>query len=253
MLGSLKLTPAWKWAAFGKHPVAGDYFYAGPDDPFFQAFSGWVENGYSQIINNKKNSSSLYSWRFWAKSHSKDSIIFGVGRDSFDSLGRPYPLVIMGVGILQDWQRQLPLLPHALEKTWIQMEYLTTKRYLDFSQLETDVRRLQAPAGQWSELNSEALQRREACHLNHWPPRDVIGKSAAAYVVDSEFMTFFDTAACADVIATAGIWHSVLSDQDSSAPSAAFLGGILSATYLAVFRRPLIVPDFIRLWSVDIP
>ena len=49
MLGSLKSTPVWKWAAFGKHPVAGDYFNAGPNDPFFQAFSGWVENGYRQV------------------------------------------------------------------------------------------------------------------------------------------------------------------------------------------------------------
>ena len=107
MLGSLKSAPAWKWAAFGKHPVAGDYFNAGPDDPFFQAFSGWVENGYRQVCSGRKNSTDLYSWRFWAKGHQKDSLMCGVGRDSFDTIGRPYPLVVMGAGILPDWQRHL--------------------------------------------------------------------------------------------------------------------------------------------------
>ena len=53
--------------------------------------------------------------------------------------------MVMGAGILPDWQRHLSLLPFALEKTWIQMEYSATKRYIDFSQLENDIRRLPVP------------------------------------------------------------------------------------------------------------
>jgi type VI secretion system protein VasJ len=250
MLGSLKFTPAWKWAAFGKHPVAGDYFNAGPDDPFFLAFSGWVENGYRQISAGRKNASDLYSWRFWAKSHQKDSLMFGVGRDSFDTIGRPYPLVIMGTGSLPDWQRHLSLLPFALEKTWIQMEYLATKRYIDFTQLENDIRRLPAPAGQWSALQEEAQQRRETWHLVCNPQNEVMRKSIGNHAAEPEFLTPLDTTACVDVITTAGLCFSMLAELDGVLPNAAFLGGILTATYLAVYRRPLIVSDFIRLWSV---
>ena len=114
MLGSLKSSAGWKWTAFGKHPVAGDYFYAGADDPFFQAFSGWVENGYRQISTERKNATDLYSWRFWAKGAQKDTLVYGVGRDSFDTIGRPYPLVIMGTGTLADWHRNWEILPLVL-------------------------------------------------------------------------------------------------------------------------------------------
>ena len=70
------------------------------------------------------------------------------------------------------------------------------------------------------------------------------------HAAEPEFMASLDTTACLDAITSAGLWHSVLTEQDGDAPNAAFLGGILNATYLAVFRRPLMVPDFIRLWSV---
>jgi type VI secretion system protein VasJ len=249
MLGALKSAPAWKWAAFGKHPVAGDYFNAGPDDPFFQAFSGWVEAGHRQVSSGRKNSTDLYSWRFWAKGHQKDALMCGVGRDSFDAIGRPYPLVVMGAGLLPDWQRQLSLLPFALEKTWIQMEYLATKRYIDFSQLETEIRRLPVPAGQWSEIQDEARRRREALPPVNDLQQEMIRKMAYDHA-EPEFLASFNADACLDAVTAAGLWHAALAEQDGIVPNAAFLGGILDATYLAVFRRPLLVQDFIRLWSV---
>jgi type VI secretion system protein VasJ len=245
MLGSMKSSPAWKWAAFGKHPVAGDYFNAGPDDPFFKAFSGWVENGYRQVCSGRKSSTELYSWRFWAKCHQKDSLMCGVLRDSFDTIGRPYPLVVMGAGVLPDWQRHLALLPFALEKAWIQMEYLVTKRYIDFSQMETDIRRLPVPVAQWLALQNDEQQRRASD-----PQKEMIWKMVGDHATEPEFLASFEPDACLDPITTAGLWHSALTEQDVIAPNAAFLGGILNATYLAVFRRPLRVPDFIRLWSV---
>ena len=251
MLGSLKPPPVWKWVAFGKHPVAGDYFYAGPTDPFFLAFSGWIENGYRQICSGRKNSKELYSWRFWAKGHQKDTLMLGVGRDSFDTIGRPYPLVIMGAGGLPNWQRHLSLLPFALEKTWIQMEYSATKRYIDFSQLETDVRRLPTPLVEWSELQNEAQRRQEACYREANPDRDRMRKMVTDHAAETELLASFDDTACLDAIVAAGLWHKTLEENNVAVPNAAFLGGILNATYLAFFKRPLAVPDFIRLWSVQ--
>jgi type VI secretion system ImpM family protein len=253
MLGALKSAPAWKWAAFGKHPVAGDYFNAGPEDPFFQAFSGWVENGYRRVSSGRRNSSDLYSWRFWSKGHQKDALMCGVGRDSFDAVGRPYPLVVMGAGLLPEWQRHLSLLPLVLEKTWIQMEYLATKRYIDFSQMEAEIRRLPVPDGQWPEIQNEARLRREALHPANNPQPEMIRKMAGDHAAEPEFIASFDADACLDAVTTAGLWHAALTEQqqqDCGAPNASFLGGLPNATYLAVFRRPLMVEDFIRLWSV---
>jgi type VI secretion system protein VasJ len=254
MLGSLKSAPAWKWAAFGKHPVAGDYLNTGPDDPFFKAFSGWVEAGYRQVSSGHRKSTDLYSWRFWSKGHQKDALMCGVGRDSFDAIGRPYPLVVMGAGILPDWQQHLALLPFALEKTWIQMEYLATKRYIDFTQMETDIRRLPVPAGQWPVIQDEARQRREAWLPANNPRQEMIRKMAGDHAAEPEFIASLDADACLDAVTTAGLWHAALTEQqqDGIAPNASFLGGLLNATYLAVFRRPLMVQDFIRLWSVGL-
>ena len=113
MLGIAKTAPSWKWAAFGKHPLAGDYFFAGPDDPLFQAFSGWVDNGYKKIAASRKNAADLYSWRFCGKGLTSGTLLCGIVRDNFDRHGRPYPLSIMGAGPLAgnayDEQRALPI------------------------------------------------------------------------------------------------------------------------------------------------
>ena len=251
MLGSMKSASSWKWAAFGKHPVAGDYFHAGPDDPFFQAFSGWVENGYRQVCSGRKHSTDLYSWRFWANGYQKDSLMCGVVRDSFDAVARPYPLVVMGTGVLPDWMRQLALLPFALEKSWIQMEYLAMKRYIDFSQMENDIRRLPVPDAQWPGLQNEA-RRREACRPPPDPQMERIWKMAGDPADELPMITALDNGACRDVITAAGLRHAALTGKDGTIPNAVFLGGVLNAAYLAVFRKPLRVPDFIRLWSVGI-
>jgi type VI secretion system protein VasJ len=250
MLGAMKTNRNWKWAAFGKHPVAGDYFNIRTDDPFFQAFSGWLENGYRQISETRKNAKELYSWRFWAKGHQKDYLICGLGRDSFDRIGRPYPLVIIGSGILSDWQSHLVSLPFALEKTWIQMEYLATKRYMDFSQMETDVQRLPAPNADWPEHQGEQRQRWEKWHENGGPDRETISKTTLEQSETADLLASFDANSCADVIAAAGFWHLSLQESHGSIPNVVFLGGIPTASYIAIYRRPLAVPDFIRLWSV---
>ncbi len=256
MLGTLNSAPAWKWAAFGKHPVAGDYFNVGAGDPFFQAFSGWVESGYRQVSAGRGNPSDIYSWRFWSRGPQKDFLLCGVGRDSLDTIGRPYPLVVMGAGLLPDWRRHLPLLPFALEKTWMQMEYLATKRYIDISQMAAEIRRIPGPARQWSEIETEARQRREALHPAAGDLRSETAlKPGIDPAAEPEFMAVFDADDCKDPVAAAGLWHATLTEQqqkDGAMPNAAFLGGVLNATYLAVFRRPLMVQDFIRLWSVGV-
>jgi type VI secretion system protein VasJ len=249
MLGSLKSATVWKWAAFGKHPVAGDYFYAGPDDPYFQAFSGWIESGYRQVCTGSGTLTDLHSWRFWTRGQ-KDTLICGIGRDSFDTIGRPYPLLVMGAGNLPEWQSHLALLPFALEKIWIQMEYLATKRYISFSQMENDVQRLPVPIPQWSGLQSHAHLRRQAWLQAGDPQHETIRKTIADTASEPVFLASFNGHDCLDAISAAGLWQDALTKMDVDAPNAAFLGGIPSATFLAVFRRPLGTPDFIRLWSV---
>jgi hypothetical protein len=39
--------------------------------------------------------------------------------------------------------------------------------------------------------------------------------------------------------------------KDKTPPNAVFMGGTADAAHLAVFRRPLVPADFVRLWSVS--
>ena len=45
---------SWQWGAYGKHPVAKDYFKLGKEFPLGKGFSDWVEKGY-QIITSRKD------------------------------------------------------------------------------------------------------------------------------------------------------------------------------------------------------
>ena len=253
MLGPVGFGQHWHWAAFGKHPVAKDYFKMGSDVPLLKAFSGWVEQGYQLLGAKRRHSLDLHAWRFWAKGPKKDRLVCGVGRDSSDSIGRPYPLLIMGTGPLEGWEDHWDLLPFACEKTWSQIEYLATRRFADFKQLEDEVRTIKPPYACWSEFEYQRGRPEEltACSNHRAPslgPRDVENKVANL----SEKTELFIPLECGpslDPFALAGLWHSFLKVRAAGIPNAVFMGGVLEKAYLAVFRRPLIPTDFLQLWS----
>jgi uncharacterized protein YigE (DUF2233 family) len=45
-------------------------------------------------------------------------------------------------------------------------------------------------------------------------------------------------------------WQSRLRRDDDEAPNAVFFGGTISRAYLGVFRKPLAMTDFVRIWAV---
>jgi hypothetical protein len=131
------------------------------------------------------------------------------------------------------------------------MEYLATKRYLEVSQMEADIERLPTPETRWNDLEYEQKQRWEAWPLSERPVPARIRQQAATRGTAPEFLIPLDTDACRDPAMIASLWYDALEKMNGTAPNAAFLGGGANATYLAFFRRPLAVPDFITLWSVS--
>lgn len=236
----------WQWAACGKHPVARDYFSVGPNIPLVKAFAGWVEKGYQMLASKGRTSSNKpCSWRFWARGPKSKIVVCGVGRDSSDSVGRPYPLLIMGTGVLEGWEDHWDLLPLACEETWRQIEYVSTKRFMDFSQFEDEVRLIRPPYPRWSEFIS---QREHYQTGSSWDPADMERK-ASGTTDKLEFFVPFDVGLSNDPFALAGLWHAFLKARISGVPNAVFLGGAPNETHLAVFRRALVPTDFIRLWG----
>ena len=226
----------------------GLLFYR-PDDPLFAAFSGWIDNGYKKIAASRKNATDLYSWRFCGKGLTSETLLCGVGRDSFDCHGRPYPFFVMGLGPLAGYPRCWDLLPFAFENLWSHMEYLCSKRYMEFSQLEADAQRLPTPDNSWTTFETDRKNRWETWCSQTPPNQEKIRKSLRQHTGTSQFLIPLIENESPDVTSTLGLWFSLLKAEEKAIFGTAFFGGNLSESCLAVFRRPLDTGDFVRLWS----
>jgi type VI secretion system protein VasJ len=253
-LGTITSNQYWRWAAFGKHPVASDFFGLGEDIPLTKGFSNWVQKGYETLISKKSASTGLYAWRFWARGSQKENIACGVIRDSSDSVGRPYPLLIMGTGPLPGWEKNWDLLPFACERTWDQIEYLSALVANDFKKLEVEVRHIRPPHHEWPELTTkrkglEDLWSNSNTNNSSSNLKDM--ERQASSVLDKvEFIVYLDQTPFQDQFSQVSLWHYFLKKHVKVAPNAIFMGGTLDKAYLAIFRKPLIATDFVQLWSI---
>ncbi len=255
MLDIIEDEKNWKWAAFGKHPTAKDYFRLGEETSFVTGLFSWVENGY-QLLTGKENASPDFcSWRFWAREAGKNSIVCGVVRVSSDSLGRPYPLVIMGAGQLGSWQENWDLLPFSAERTWRQIEYIAASQFTDFKKLEEEIRTIRPPDANWAQL---AVQRKELNFVGSvndpyasFLDFKELKKTAAAHAEKPEVFISLDRGLCDDKIMHVSLWHLLSKETAKALPNAIFIGGTLEKAYLTVFKRPMKPSDFVQLWSVS--
>jgi type VI secretion system protein VasJ len=254
MLGAVESPRRWRWAALGKHPVARDFFRLGPDLPMAGGFSEWVQNGYSALPQKPRAPGTFHAYRFWAKGSGKDGLVLGVVRDSSDDIGRPYPFFAMGIGPLKAWEAHWDLLPLACEMPWRRIEYLSGGSIQDFRRMEVEVtQRLRPPEASW-----EGFAERRGT-MGPPDPGSVGGSSedvtemerrASGLCSRAEIILSLRGTPATDPTLAATRWTSLLRKCGAAAPSIAFLGGGLGASYLAVFRRALVPADFGRLWTL---
>ncbi len=254
MLGIGKSKNIWNWAVCGKHPVARDYFRISLSTSLLGAFESWFEKGYQVLSKQRKAARTVYSWRFWAKGIKKGNLICGVGKDSGDSIDRRYPLLIMGDGFLDGWEEDWDLLNYAFEKTWNQIEYISSRRFDDLKGLETEVHTIKNPSHKWMELKSHNENRGRTNSLSHAVTVSIdheeIMEKAGLLSEKMEVLIPLDNQTRADPFDAAGQWCSLLKDHCSGVPNAIFMGGVPEKHFLAIFNRSLNANDFVRLWSV---
>jgi type VI secretion system protein VasJ len=243
----------WEWAAYGKHPVAKDYFKLGPHGPLVKVFSEWVDSGYRRVA--ARGESSPYSWRFWARGPKKDGLACGVVRDSGDQLGRPYPLLIMGTGRLANWEDQWDLIPLACDRTWAQMEYLYTKMLDDLKQLEEEIQKIPPPLSEWEEYREarrNSLEGSPSSNLPSAPWEKWKGEELLSrFGPKAELFLPLDAGLSLDPAAEIRYLHYLLKRGEKNIPQAVFMGGTLEKSLLAVFKRSVGAADFVQLWSVS--
>jgi hypothetical protein len=232
-----------------------DYFQVGHVAPLAQAFAAWIESGYQKLLARNHAGRKFHSWRFWARGIRKGHIACGVGRDSSDSAGRPYPLLIMGTGTLSGWEENWDLLTFLFEGIWSQIEYLASRPLADLKQLESEISRINMPIEDWSALATQGLRGSGSSHGHdqngHTGAFSAIGRAAEALLTHSEFLVSIDSHLDGDASSLVGSWTRALKSRTNIVPNAVFVGGIPEQSYLALFTRSLNSTDFERLWSVS--
>ncbi|MBC2713421.1 MAG: type VI secretion system-associated protein TagF [Desulfosarcina sp.] len=252
MLGKLIGGSSWDWTVFGKHPVAKDYFQIRLTSPMASAFAKWVDAGFQRLSENSRRN-TVCSWRFWAKGQKKGVTLCGLGRSSSDSIGRPYPMMIIGEGALDQWEKSWHLMLVGLGPTWETLEYAATRRLRSLDQLRNDINHLETPRKQWRQARQ--LDRKEQAEDHpEWKNKKIILSDVRekVRVLETEGQLFIplDGQGSVDPFQLAGAWHLALKDCHSPIPNTVFMGGSSEKTFLALYSRPLAPDDFSVLWSV---
>jgi len=233
----------WRWAAAGKHPAARDFMEAGEAFPLFNALSQWMEKGYEEGIRGN-DVTALHSWRFWARGGGKNTVACGLLKDSCDTIGRPYPLLIMGTGELEGWEDHWDLLPLACETSWGQMESFSTRMYKTFQKLEQDLFGMRVPAPRWDDFSGTDFSTYTSS-----PSRGLIENFVAGDVFSVQLEPLPAQEQKMHILA----WHRLCRNHVKELPVIVFMGNAGGeSSHLFMARRALAVDDFRTLWS-EIP
>jgi type VI secretion system protein VasJ len=247
-LGKRKKTEInWQWDVAGKHPAARDFFALGPKSLMVEAFTEWIRRGAEGLVAvSKELLVRSCSWRFWAKTPQAGVLTCGVIRNSCDSVGRPFPLLVMGTGKLENWEENWELLPFACERVWGQMEQLASKNYGSFELLQEDVHMLRPPRRQWDEMNVEkiALTEKPESRLDVDLPFGQFEQDKALFVPFQDFGQ-------KDFFAMIDNVHSQLKLKVKVVPNSFFMGGLTEQPGLVLLKRPLSRDDFERMWRPE--
>ncbi|MBI9092026.1 MAG: type VI secretion system-associated protein TagF [Desulfobacterium sp.] len=225
MLGLSRKNDLWQWSVTGKHPAFGDYLHHNLDSPMVKAFSAWVERGMAQG-NHQKTNDRFYSYRFWTRGGKKHSLVCGIIKDSSDTMGRSYPLVVMGCGTIHGWEKKWETVFQAFDPVLREFEGIASKRFDSFKSFETRLQKIFFRPSDFTapitlaHKNSDLFQSLDLCTRNHCTIALGPGKPRP--------VTRFETCPL---------------------PVAAFMGGAPEAPILSVYARPLVPADFRELFS----
>ncbi len=242
MLGIGKSNSPWTWTGHGKHTVARDYFSVGPEEPLSRAFSDWVDGGLHSLSEDRTALTQPTAYRFWAKGLKKNSLACGVIRNSCDTIGRPFPLLLMGCGSLDKFEDKWSLMPLSCEGCWQQLEHLATRRLNSFDQLQIELTKIKKPNDSWAEME-------ETMRADFAMPGNLGRAISDLEISGATFIPLWGEEV-SDPMLLASQFHLALQHNMKKPPFAVFIGGF-NRLNMAVFNRPMQVSDFTQLWQTS--
>jgi type VI secretion system protein VasJ len=242
--------PDWSLAAFGKHPVAGDYLSLGRVTPLLKGFSSWLDAGYDLVRANARDRRGF--WRFWAKGPNS-KLICGILKDSRDCHGRAYPLMMAGEGRLPDAGKDWDLLPFACDPTWQALATLGDESSPSITHLSHRLLGIDGPASHWETCRSQWEAARNHGILPGKPAlhSDFINKmnNIDGLSRRDHFSVRIDVGRPEDTLIPVTKLLALLKTRSKIEPATVFIGGRDDDRRLMVMKRSLTTQDFKRLWE----
>ena len=247
MLGIRERKNKFELSAYGKHPAFSDYFSLNTQSPLVNALSVWVEGGTKRKGNHDKK---INSFRFWVRGIKKGELALGIIRDSSDHLGRPYPLLIMGVGFVKNWEKRWQYIFSSFGVVFRAFENIGASSYKNFKEFETSLARISFPESLW--INDPALA-----------GETLDSETNERYGLPEMMMAWFNKdrkkgELALPIAALPGLFASSsgmerkdtgLFGRKTQMPGAAFLGGLPENPVLTIYTRPLKTDDFLNLFT----
>lgn len=248
MLGISRFSRNWQWGACGKHPVARDYFKISHNTPALDALENWVQKGYAALTKKKNPDPVICSWRFWTRGLKKGDLVSGIVKDSCDTIGRPYPLLIIGNGKFDGWEEDWEFLPLFFEKLWDALEYAASRRLEGVNELEKAIKAIKTPETDPKQAQGlkNNLTPNQAEEIDEQQARITAGQ----LLREKMAIIPIDIRDQHASLARARGLGAYFKTHEAGAPTAVFIGGAGEKQCMAVFRRPLNTGDFIRLWTM---
>jgi type VI secretion system protein VasJ len=238
MLAELTNTGGWEWHAQGKHPAAADFITLGRQCPMSQGLAAWIARSFPRTGSGGAPAGGGRRWQFWIGGSSMHALACGYLAESADSLGRPYPLLLLGRGSLPGWRDCWSGLPTALSKSWAAMDKIVRAGSGSLGDLKQAVAAVPAPT----------------------VPRELDAVRACS--TDSEWRFSEHQAPCGSAIRVeiagclpedganfSALWLARHAGR-RAVPTAVFIGRCGESTALWLYARPLAPEDFLEMWSL---
>lgn len=241
----------WKWALFGKSPMAADYLKIGTPSPLMLSFSKWMEKGFETLSPGDRTVAD-FIWKFWAKGPNKE-LVCGLFRPSQDRLGRPYPLLIIGSGDHAVLNKHWGLIPCALNDTWKYMESLVQTMAPGLCELQQALKKIPVPLKKLDALKAAC----EPCrHVKIYPnkqlgPSDYMNKlnNIEKLARLDRFSMKIDIREQVDPMIPVLKLMRLLETRSKHAPKVVFWGNRSEDRRLLCLKRALCVDDFYSVWA----
>jgi type VI secretion system ImpM family protein len=251
VFGLIKEKQAWRFAAFGKHPSAGDYISLGAPTPLLKGFSSWMEKGYGQIPPELRSQQGL-DWQFWARGPNA-KLICGLLTSSRDKHGRPYPLMIAGEGRVPESVKDWDLIPLACAVTWRHLARLHDEHLDTIKALKRRVARIKGPESPWAGFREQrdAVKNMEISPTLPGTHSDFMNKmnNVDGLARKKRFFLGLDVGDPNDCLVPVTKFLILLKNRSKIGPGTAFLGGNGRRKRLYLLNDSLDMDDFMVLWN----